>query len=70
MGQSKVIRIRSQSCVEDTLSELLREKAMDLPQATVVVTECTEPLDQFSDLRDETGQRLCALVVVGVNERW
>ena len=56
MGDDSVVGIRSQSDVGDPLTELLREKAVELLQAAVNA-ECREFLERFAERRDELGRQ-------------
>ena len=59
MNDDRVVSIGSQSTQCDPLTELLREKAVELLQAAVNA-ECAELLNRFADQRDHAGR--CALV--------
>jgi transposase-like protein len=56
MSDDSVVGIRSQSGVEDPLTELLREKARELLQAAVNA-ECGEFLERFAERRDPIGRQ-------------
>ncbi len=55
MGNDKVVSLRSQSEIEDPLTQLLREKASELLQAAVHA-ECEEFLARFAERRDDQGR--------------
>jgi len=55
MGDDKVVLLRSQSEIEDPLTELLREKASELLQAAVQA-ECEVFLARFTGRRDDQGR--------------
>jgi putative transposase len=59
MSDDRVVSIGSQSAPCDPLTELLREKAVELLQAAVDA-ECAELMSRFADQRDQAGR--CALV--------
>ncbi len=59
MNDDRVVSIGSQSALCDPLTELLREKAVDLLQAAVNA-ECADFLSRFAEHRDSAGR--CALV--------
>jgi transposase-like protein len=59
MNDDRVVSIGSQSAPCDPLTELLREKAMELLQAAVNA-ECADFLSRFAEQRDQVGR--CALV--------
>jgi len=59
MNDDRVVSIGSQSAPCDPLTELLREKAMELLQAAVNA-ECADFLSRFAEQRDGAGR--CALV--------
>ena len=59
MNDDRVVSIGSQSALCDPLSELLREKAVELLQAAVNA-ECADFLSRFAQQRDGAGR--CALV--------
>ncbi len=56
MGDDKVVLLRSQSEIEDPLTELLREKASELLQAAVQA-ECEVFLGRFTGRRDDQGRQ-------------
>ena len=56
MSKDRVVLLRSQSEIEDPLTELLREKASELLQAAVQA-ECEEFLARFSGRRDAQGRQ-------------
>lgn len=56
MGDDKVVLLRSQSEIEDPLTELLREKASELLQAAVQA-ECEVFLRRFTGRRDDQGRQ-------------
>ena len=59
MNDDRVVSIGSQSAPCDALTELLREKAVELLQAAVNA-ECADFLSRFAEQRDQVGR--CALV--------
>jgi putative transposase len=59
MNDDRVVSIGSQSALSDPLTELLREKAVELLQAAVNA-ECADFLSRFAEERDRGGR--CTLV--------
>ena len=56
MGEDRIVSIASQSRISDPLTELLREKAVELLEVAVNA-ECSEFLSRFAGRRDEAGRQ-------------